>query len=263
MQLIGQPVKHNAFGKGIVTDLSSQMVTVQFSEGEKKFLYPQAFSSFLTLKNTDAQKAINDAYHQMLRAEKVQNQKKNAESERRCRLRTMKLSANDQIAFDLAEESVQDVFSRGRIFMGEYLSGSTKGQPRQVTRLKPNSAVLLTQLPASGKEADRQITGIFMVPETFWGTQHQDGYVPVHQRFQLALSPALALPYWDYVPSGKRVDRWGKIPFKYFSTRSTRDILRDIIVKLDPADPSGEQEQIQAFLQYFCTLNRLPEVRRI
>lgn len=37
MQLIGQTVKHSAFGKGIVTGLSSDRVTINFSAGEKRF----------------------------------------------------------------------------------------------------------------------------------------------------------------------------------------------------------------------------------
>lgn len=58
-QLLGQPVKHIAFGKGIITDVTSKIVTIHFSQGEKKFLYPQAFSKFLTLKDTEKQKEIN------------------------------------------------------------------------------------------------------------------------------------------------------------------------------------------------------------
>lgn len=60
MQLIGQTVKHSAFGKGIVTGLSSDRVTIYFSAGEKRFIYPDAFSKFLTLKNGELQKKIQD-----------------------------------------------------------------------------------------------------------------------------------------------------------------------------------------------------------
>lgn len=50
MQLIGQPIKHVTFGKGVVT--------VCFSAGEKKFIYPDAFSNFRILKNADAQEKV-------------------------------------------------------------------------------------------------------------------------------------------------------------------------------------------------------------
>ena len=50
MQLIGQSIKHVTFGKGVVTDWNGNVITVCFSAGEKKFIYPDAFSNFLILK---------------------------------------------------------------------------------------------------------------------------------------------------------------------------------------------------------------------
>lgn len=58
MQLIGQPIKHVTFGKGVVTGWNGNVITVCFSAGEKKFIYPDAFSNFLILKNANAQKKI-------------------------------------------------------------------------------------------------------------------------------------------------------------------------------------------------------------
>lgn len=55
MQLLGQPITHTTFGKGIVTDWNDHSITVCFNSGEKRFIYPDAFSNFLILKNTDAQ----------------------------------------------------------------------------------------------------------------------------------------------------------------------------------------------------------------
>ncbi len=42
-QLLGQPVKHISFGKGIITNVSDQIVTVHFPEGEKDFYIPKLF----------------------------------------------------------------------------------------------------------------------------------------------------------------------------------------------------------------------------
>ena len=58
MQLLGQPITHTTFGKGIVTDWNDHSITVCFNSGEKRFIYPDAFSNFLILKNTDAQEKI-------------------------------------------------------------------------------------------------------------------------------------------------------------------------------------------------------------
>lgn len=43
MQLLGQPIKHTTFGKGIVTDWNDHSITVCFNSGEKRFIYPDAF----------------------------------------------------------------------------------------------------------------------------------------------------------------------------------------------------------------------------
>lgn len=58
MQLIGQPIKHGTFGKGIVTDWNDATITINFSAGEKKFIYPDAFSKFLHLKNDALQREV-------------------------------------------------------------------------------------------------------------------------------------------------------------------------------------------------------------
>lgn len=50
MQLIGQPIKHVTFGKGVVTDWNGKVITVCFSAGEKKFIYPDAFSQLPDLE---------------------------------------------------------------------------------------------------------------------------------------------------------------------------------------------------------------------
>ena len=38
MKLIGQPIKHKAFGHGAVTDLSDGIVTTCFENYEKRFI---------------------------------------------------------------------------------------------------------------------------------------------------------------------------------------------------------------------------------
>lgn len=35
MQLLGQPVRHNAFGTGVITGLSGNIITIDFAQGEK------------------------------------------------------------------------------------------------------------------------------------------------------------------------------------------------------------------------------------
>ena len=260
MELIGQPVNHISFGKGIVTDLSSQMVTVQFAQGEKKFLYPQAFSSFLTLKDADSQNAVNAKYRRILQQEEAHWRKETAKSDRRRQLDTLKLTSNDQAAFNLDWDQAPAALRQGQVFSGRYLSGDSKGQPRRINRLKPNSACLVTSIPPNGTEADRKILGLFMVPDNFWGTRCLDGIIPAHKTLTLTLPSEAVLSYWDYCPRKENLPAWGRIPFKYFSTRAVRDILQDLVSKLEE---TPQQELSQKLLHYFCALNRLSEKRRL
>ena len=75
MQLLGQPVRHNAFGTGVITGLSGNIITIDFAQGEKRFQYPDAFSRFLTLKDAGKQNEIRAGYERRLRAERAERQR--------------------------------------------------------------------------------------------------------------------------------------------------------------------------------------------
>jgi len=80
MNIINEKVNHHQFGDGIVTDQTIFRITVRFSEeyGEKKFLYPSAFESFLTLNSPELRDAMDDelrAVRERLEAERMQREK--------------------------------------------------------------------------------------------------------------------------------------------------------------------------------------------
>lgn len=58
MNILGQAVKHKKFGKGVVTALSENKITVCFAGKEKLFLFPDAFPQYLVLKNESMQRKI-------------------------------------------------------------------------------------------------------------------------------------------------------------------------------------------------------------
>ena len=61
MQLIGQAIRHETFGKGIVTGWNRNILTVCFPGGDKRFLYPYAFARLhLTLRNQEMQAEIQE-----------------------------------------------------------------------------------------------------------------------------------------------------------------------------------------------------------
>lgn len=49
MNLIGIKVKHKSFGEGTVIECSENCITITFPQGEKKFVYPDIFQTFITV----------------------------------------------------------------------------------------------------------------------------------------------------------------------------------------------------------------------
>ncbi|WP_425448527.1 hypothetical protein [Dethiothermospora halolimnae] len=62
MKLCGKIVKHEAYGRGKITDFDDEYITVVFdeSEEEKKFVYPSAFGTFLKLEDESLVEEIKD-----------------------------------------------------------------------------------------------------------------------------------------------------------------------------------------------------------
>lgn len=58
MNLAGQLVVHKAFGEGKVIDHTGAYLSVLFGEGEKRFIYPDSFQTFLRAKDEPLHAAI-------------------------------------------------------------------------------------------------------------------------------------------------------------------------------------------------------------
>lgn len=58
MNLIGELVKHKAFGEGKVTKQDEQHITIEFKIGEKVFSYPIVFNNHLTINNQEVSDLI-------------------------------------------------------------------------------------------------------------------------------------------------------------------------------------------------------------
>lgn len=56
--MVGQKVHHKSFGDGTVTNFDGRLLSVSFEAGEKRFVYPDAFESFLTAQDTVLQQKI-------------------------------------------------------------------------------------------------------------------------------------------------------------------------------------------------------------
>ena len=256
MHLVGLAVKHKTFGQGVITESSNKMVTICFSQGDKKFIYPDAFINFLTLKDKSVQSEINATWNRRLQEENAQKKILQEEQEQRQRIRTMKIAPNSQAAFHVDNTATDEIFASGIVSSGHYLSGYSKGAPRIPSRLKPNSACLLTECPKDSPE-QRRIVGAFMVEGDFQGDLRRDGMVKSHSQHKLRLNQENSLMFWNYFDHSGAIPPWGGPVFKYFSNNTMQQILFDMKKAL-----SGTEDEpvINEFYEYFCEINRLPDI---
>lgn len=259
MSLIGQTVRHRSFGKGIIEALTDSMVTICFPQGEKKFIYPEAFGQFLVLKDQAMQKQIEDMLNAKKKKEEREQQATQDALDQIQKMRTLKITSNSQAAFDIkCETEDQNIFLSWKVSTGHYLSGYSKGEPRIPSRLKPNSACLLTGCPQGAPETDRRIIGVFMVKEDFFGDLCSDGIIEGHERYRISLQKEETMPFWSYFPEKERPQRWGSTVFRYFANECMQQILFDLPKSICGAE---RREAAQEFYRHFCKINRLPDFK--
>ncbi|BAQ09283.1 4-aminobutyrate aminotransferase [Bacillus sp. OxB-1] len=273
MNLINEEITHKVFGEGNIVDQEGSILTIDFDEGIKKFVYPDAFGKFITLNDRNTAKSLNkillvkqmeeDALKKKREEERV---RLDLERQRREILKNHNIHESSQIVFWLDEEEQQQVFTDWQVFTGMVQSGKNKDQPNRVARLRPNSAVLLTARESDQPETDRRILGLYMVDETFSGNLSDDGMIQPHAEFRIKLTEQEAekMLFWNYYINKNHPHRttWNSGKYRYFDNIWTAQILKDIITLQTDEVRIKEAEN---FLEYFCQMNaldrdNLPEV---
>jgi len=265
VNLINEQITHTVFGEGHIVAQDASIITVDFVEDTKKFVYPDAFRTFITLNNQDTAKSLNKIISKREVEEKALAEKREAEKEQRAlerqrreMLENHKIHESSQIVFWLDKEEQQNVFTDWEAFTGEVQSGKNKGQPNKAARLGPNSAGLLTVRKSDQPETERRILGLYMVKETFSGNLNEDGMVPAHEDFRIELTDQEAdkMLFWNYYINQNYPLRttWNSGKYRYFDNVWTAQILTDIIAL------RTDEEQIKEakdFLEHFCLMNVL------
>ena len=253
MQLIGEAIRHQVFGKGIVTGWDQHLLTVCFAGQEKKFVYPDAFSKYLELRNEEKQEEILSAIAQRDQQRAAREEKLEQEHARISYLRNLKITANSQAVFDVKPEQVEEVFSAWTVGTGAYLSGFSKGEPKIPEKLRPNSLCLLTSRPAGRPETERRIVGLFMVQEDFLGRECRDGQVVAHPKYRLRLSREQQPLFWSLLDDGAQKPRWGNGVMKYLDISQMEQLLYRLRAKVG--------KDLTPLYEYYCHLNKL-EIRK-
>jgi hypothetical protein len=77
--LLNQTCCHKKFGDGLVTEISTELISIDFpNEGEKKFVYPDAFQDYLKMQDTQ----LEDFVTTELTLKKEAEETKKAEQQR-------------------------------------------------------------------------------------------------------------------------------------------------------------------------------------
>lgn len=265
MNLLNEEITHKVFGEGDIVDQDESFITVDFDEEIKRFVYPDAFGKFITLKDRDTAESLNKIISQRMAEKEAFEKKRNEEREqqlleqqRKERIKNLKIHESSQIVFWLDEEERQNVFTDWKVSTGKIQGGKNKGEPNRPARLSLNSAGLLTERNSEEPEKDRRILGFYMVNETFFDDGSKDGMIPAHKEYRMKLTEQEAekMLFWNYYMNKNYPERmsWNSGKYRYFDNIWLAQILQDVIaIKVD-------EEEIKAakkFLEHFCNMNAL------
>lgn len=252
MNLIGQSVQHRQFGPGVVMEVNNGFVRVGFSFGEKRFLYPDAFETFLTVEDEEIERVLGKRIREKEAGARAKEKAAQAERLRREKLSRYKITPNSHGAFSVSEDTLHSVETAFSLFTGSYLSGAKKGAPRVPERMKPNSVCLLTARSPGEPEKARRIAGACMVRDDFFGEEAADGLIKPHPKYRLLLPAAEKMLFWDYIEENGD-PRWGNAVLKYVSVNEVRRILIKMtgLLALTP-----QKEAARDFGAYFCRMNK-------
>lgn len=271
MNLVNKQVKHKSFGKGSVVGQTESHIVVSFMSGNKKFVFPDAFGTYLYLTDSraaDSIKKIIEKKEKKLREEELelekikalQDQEHQRLLEREKLMKNFRIHPSAQAAFWCKNQDRDRVLTEWRVYTGEMKGGRNKGQPNRPTRMHQNSACLLTARDSNMSEKDRYIIGVYMVSETFIGKLCEDGYIPAHSEYKLRLSEqeSAKMLFWNYYINERYPNNmtWNTDKFRYFDNIWMAQILRDII----SLKKGKEEHQLaQTFFEHFCQMNQIRE----
>src|SRR5690625_6900441 len=107
VNLINEKITHTVFGKGTIIDHTDSFITIDFDDDVKKFVYPDAFSKFLTLNDENLAESLDEVLsvrkkEQEALAEQRAEEKaeRELEQQRRDRIKNLKIHESSQIVLD-------------------------------------------------------------------------------------------------------------------------------------------------------------------
>ena len=124
MNLKGVIVNHIIFGEGIIKDYDENYITISFSQGEKMFVYPDAFEKYLSVENDEIKEFINLE----IEKKKYNNEEPTVESNS---------SLSDDEFKKLIESIINEFFSKEK----ENLPNIKKEQTEEIKNIVSNRGI--------------------------------------------------------------------------------------------------------------------------
>lgn len=268
MGLINHEVRHNVYGKGIITKYNDSFVEISFSpktSGIKKFIFPDAFGIYLEPVDQKTSDLIGEIKQGKRKKEAEKNELKRKklqlrlEKEKRA-LETMasKVHPASQSVFWCEPEELNSIFINWEVFAGTIQSGQRQGEARHLARMKQNSTCLITTKNPGEPEATRRIIGIFMMNPYADPNELKNGTIKAHSRYRVHLEDQISekMPFWNYYVDEKAPEkiRWKAGRHRYFDNIIMAKILRDVVNFTN--DPLMKR-RAQHFYDHFCKMNNL------
>ena len=266
MNLVNEKVIHNTFGQGNVLNYDDSYIKINFESGTKRFIFPDAFGTYITLVNETAASVIRKKLRKQeekrkkealrLKKERALQEKRQQVLEQNKRMRNRKVHPEQQAVFWCDAHEEDRIFTEWRVFIGKIKSGQKKGEPRRLARINQNSACIITKREPDMPEKDRRILGVFMTEKAFNGRLCEDGYIPAHPKYKLRLSEQESekMLFWNYYVNNRSPNNmtWNSGRQRYLNNIWVAQILYDIVsLKQKPED----KEDVELFLNHFCKIN--------
>lgn len=260
INLTGKKVTHPAFGTGTILKQDGDYVTVQFPIGEKMFVYPDAFSHFLTAAGAKLQQQLQAAAEKKIISLQQAEAARKAERDKVWEKKDVKQAAAEEparaaeknyrrsnAAFKCkhADEKVAEDWEK----VAEQLAG--------LKQIKRNSVCVLTARDAKAPENQRYIFAVGLA-EADTDKTTAEPRVHISEKYRLHLSDAEAhgLLFWNYHASKNSSGEpaWSSGVHRYISDAEAVQILRDIVTI-----KTGAREEHLAldFFNHFCQATQI------
>ena len=269
MVLTGQTVLHKSFGTGVVVSSDEDYIKVNFSAGNKTFVYPDAFSGFLQAGDQETMSLIALDLRQKEKRLQKEKEKDNRvtfaiklreemlNGKRKNKKAALKKCARENIAFR-CDYSEGEMCPDWRIPAGVIQTGENKGKPVLLAKVQKNSLAVLTTRKPHTKDDTRYIFGVFLVDENGTGNKKDPGYVSSESEFRIRMAPSEAeqLKFWECCKTEEpsKVKQFGSARHRYLNDEQAARILREAAaLKIGTAD----EELANRFYKHFCIVNHI------